>query len=52
VTDQTPPRGAVNLNLFPFSEDGPLRICVTFVLADSDKDTKKSENGELPVWWR
>lgn len=39
-------KGAVSLNLFPLSEKGVLRVCVTFDLA------KKDGERDGPVWWK
>jgi hypothetical protein len=38
---------AVSLNLFPLSEKGALRVCVTFDLAPKDDGDK-----EGPIWWK
>jgi hypothetical protein len=39
-------QGAVSLNLFPLSENGPLSVCVRFDLA------KKAGDKDGPIWWK
>ncbi|GHJ88564.1 hypothetical protein NliqN6_4966 [Naganishia liquefaciens] len=47
LTEGHAPQGAVNLNLFPMDEEGPLQICVYFPLEKNPQD-----NDEPVVWWR
>jgi hypothetical protein len=46
VNSESKGKGVVSLNLFPLSEKGALRVCVTFDLA------KKEGDKDGPVWWK
>ena len=47
VTEGANQQGAVNLNLFPMSEEGPVQICVHFPL-----EKRPGDDDNSAVWWR